>query len=154
MAANRENAFGMLYAAFEEVHRYLAGLPVEGVDIDFPPGPIRHDAPESSTQPACTEEVPVVPPSTSTAYPDPPCTDPPAAAAPPPTSLSSTAVPVVHADPAAPPVTSLSSTAVPAIPIDPTAAAPPSISHAPIASFSPSTATAPLSRVYTRKGKG
>ena len=40
MAANRDYAFGMLYAAFEEVHRYLAGLPVEGVDIDFPPGPI------------------------------------------------------------------------------------------------------------------
>ena len=86
------------------------------------------------TQPACTEEVPVVPPSTSTAYPDPPCTDPPAAAAPPPTSLSSTAVPVVRADP--------------------TAAAPPSVPHARTASFSPSTATAPLSRVYTRKGKG
>ena len=100
MAATKDNAFGMLYAAFEEVHRYLSGLPVEGVNVDFSSGPIRHDAPFISTQPfpsACTTPAPVVPPSTSIADTDPPHT-----------SLSSIAIPPTHDAP--------TTTALPAIP--------------------------------------
>ena len=111
VAATRDNAFGMLYAAFEEVHRYLSGLPVEGVDVDFSSSPIRHDAPSTSTQPfpsACTVPAPVVPPATTSIR----DTDPP------PASPSSIAVPHTHDAP--------TSTAPPAIPVH-TSTAPPAI---------------------------
>ena len=144
VAATRDNAFGMLYAAFEEVHRYLSGLPVEGVDVDFPAGPIRHDAPSTSTQPVpstSTVPTPVDPPATtSIRHTDPPPPSPSSIALPPHThdAPTSTAPPA----PAAPP-------AIPA----PTSTAPAGPRLHPRTDTG-STVTTPLSRVYIRKGKG
>ena len=114
MAASRENALGVLYAAFSDIHRFLSELPVEGVDFDIPSDPtlvaattstiapsnvVPHDCPSTSMQPIPPTSIAlasVVPPSTH------PSSTSTAATDPLPTALSSTCPPPTAHAPTAP----------------------------------------------------
>ena len=124
-AYRREAAFGVLYAAFCDVHHFLVGLPVEGVDFDIPfhPTPATAttsaDAPSTSTQPTHQPSRPTAPTADAPTAPSPTSDAPisPAPTAPAPTDISA-------------------------------------LASAPSESLIlPSTCMAPLSRTYTRKKK-
>ena len=136
-AYRREAAFGMLYAAFCDVHRLLVGLPVEGVDFDIPfhPTPATAttsaDAPSTSTQPTHQPSRPTTPTADARTAPSPTAD---ARTTPSPTSDAPTSP-----APTAPAPTDISASA-----------SAPAPSHILIL---PSTCMAPLSRTYTRKKK-